>query len=69
MGFRGNGDFGVLLLCAGTVLSCAVVDTARAHLLHPAFFWGGASVIGMDVATYVAKLMLQVASRGVRRRG
>jgi len=57
-GFRGNNDFAVLLLCAGTVLACAVVDNIRSHRLHPAFFWGGASVIAMDVATYVAKLMI-----------
>ena len=57
-GFRGNGDFGVLLLCAGAVLACVVVDKVRSLRLHPAFFWGGASVIGMDVVTYVAKRML-----------
>jgi hypothetical protein len=57
-GFRGDSDFGVLLLCAGTVLACAVVDAARSHRFHPAFVYGGMSVIGMDVATYVAKLML-----------
>lgn len=57
-GFRGNSDFGVLLLCVGTVLVCALVDTMRSHRLHPAFVWGGVSVIGMDVATYIAKIML-----------
>ncbi len=57
-GLRGDSDIGVLLLCAGTVLACAVIDTARSHRLHPAFVWGGASVIGMNVATYVAKTML-----------
>lgn len=58
MGFRGNGDLAVLLLCVGAVLACAVVDTLRSHRLHPAFFWGGASVVGMDVVTYLAKVML-----------
>lgn len=57
-GLRGDSDIGVLLFCAGTVLACAVIDKVRSHRLHPAFFWGGASVIGMDVATYVAKMML-----------
>jgi len=57
-GLRGDSDFGVLVLCAGIVLACAVVDAARSQRLHPAFIWGGMSVIGMDVATYVAKLML-----------
>jgi hypothetical protein len=57
-GLRGDNDFGVLLLCAGTVLACVAVDTARSHRLHPAFLWGGASVIAMVVATYLAKLML-----------
>jgi hypothetical protein len=40
-GLRGDSDIGVLLLCAGTVLACAVVDKVRSHRLHPAFFWGG----------------------------
>ncbi len=57
-GLRGDSDLGVLLLCAGTVLVCAVVDTVRSHRLHPTFVWGGASVIGMNVATYIAKIML-----------
>ncbi len=57
-GLRGDSDFGVLLLCAGIVLACAGLDRARSHRVHPAFMWGGAPVIGMDVATYVAKLML-----------
>jgi hypothetical protein len=57
-GFRGNSDFAVLLLCSGTVVACADVDKVRSHRLHPAFIWGGASVIGMVVATYVAKTML-----------
>jgi hypothetical protein len=56
-GLRGDSDIGVLVLCAGTVLACAVVDKVRSHRLHPAFFWGGASVIGMDVATYMAKIL------------
>jgi len=57
-GLRGDSDIGVLLLCAGTVIACALVDTVRSHRLHPAFVWGGASVIGMNVATYIAKIML-----------
>ena len=57
-GLRGDSDIGVLLLCAGSVLACAVIDTMRSHRLHPAFFWGGASVIGINAATYVAKIML-----------
>lgn len=58
-GLRGDSDIGVLLLCVGTVLACAVVDKVRSHRLHPAFFWGGgASLIGMDVASYVAKIMI-----------
>lgn len=56
--FQGDSDLGVLLLCAGTILACIVVDKMRSHRLHPAFVWGGALVIGMDIATYVAKLML-----------
>ena len=36
-------------------------------LKEPAFSWGGASVLGRDVATYVAKIMVQMASRGVGR--
>ena len=39
-GLRGDSDIGVLLLCAGTVLACLVVDTVRSHRLHPTFFWG-----------------------------
>jgi hypothetical protein len=35
-----------------------VAEFVSSGMLHPAFFWGGASVIGMDVATYVAKIML-----------
>ena len=58
MRFRGNSDFAVLLLCAGTVLACIAVDRVRSHRLHPAFIWGGACVIGMDLATYLAKTML-----------
>ena len=57
-GLRGHIDIEVLLLCAGTVLACAIVDKVRLHRLHPAFLWGGASVIGMDVATYIANMML-----------
>ena len=57
-GFRGNSDFGVMILCAATVLTCALLDKTKSHRLHPAFLWGGAAVIGMDVATYVAKMML-----------
>jgi hypothetical protein len=57
-GLHGDSDLGVLLLGAVTVLACAIVDKARWHRLHPAFVYGGASVIGMDAATYVAKLML-----------
>ena len=57
-GFRGNNDLVVLLLCAGAVLTCIVIDKVRAQQLHSAFIWGGASVIGMDVATYIAKRML-----------
>lgn len=57
-GFRGDSDMAVLLLCAGTVLACAIVDKVRTHCLHPAFSWAGALVIGMDVATYIAKRML-----------
>lgn len=57
-GLRGDSDIGVLLLCAGTVVACALVDKVRSHRLHPAFLWGGAPVIAMVVATYVAKLML-----------
>ena len=57
-GLRGDSDIGVLLLCAGTVLACIVVDKVRSRRLHPAFVWGGASVIGMDAVTYVAKIML-----------
>lgn len=57
-GFQDDSDLGVLLLCAGTVLACVVVDKMRSQRLHPAFVWGGALVIGMDIATYVAKLML-----------
>lgn len=55
---RGGSDIGVLLLCAGTVLVCITLDKVRSRRLHPAFVWGGAVVIGMDVATYVAKRML-----------
>ena len=57
-GLRGDSDIGVLFLCAGTILACAVVDMARSQRLHPAFVWGGVSVIGTDVATYFAKTML-----------
>jgi hypothetical protein len=57
-GFRGDSDIGVLLLCAGTVVACAAVDRVRSLRLHPAFLWGGASVIGVDAATYIAKTML-----------
>ena len=57
-GLRGHIDIEVLLLCAGTVLACAIVDKVRLHRLHPTFLWGGASVIGMDVATYIANMML-----------
>ena len=57
-GLRGDSDIGVLPLGAGTVLACAAVDKVRSNRLHPAFLWGGASVIGMDVATYIAKMML-----------
>jgi len=57
-GLRGDSDIGVLVLCAGTVLVCAVVDAARSRRMHPAFLWGGTSVIGMNLATYVAKTML-----------
>ncbi len=57
-GLRGDSDIGVLLLCAGTVLACAVVDAVRSRRLHPTFVWGGASVIGMHVATYIAKIMI-----------
>ena len=57
-GFRGNNDLAVLLLSAGTVLACVVIDKVRSQRLHAAFNWGGASVIGMDVATYIAKRML-----------
>jgi hypothetical protein len=57
-GLRSDSDIGVLRLCAGTVLACAVVDAVRSHRLHPTFVWGGASVIGMNVATYIAKIML-----------
>jgi len=57
-GFRGNSDFGVMLLCTGTVLTCALFDKTKSHRLHPAFLWGGAAVVGMDVATYLAKMML-----------
>ncbi len=57
-GLQGDSDIGVLLLCAGAVVVCALVDAVRSHRLHPAFVWGGVSVIGMDVATYVAKMML-----------
>ena len=57
-GFRGNSDFGVLLLCIVSVLACVVVDKVRCSQRHPALIWGGASVIGMDLATYVAKTML-----------
>lgn len=57
-GLRGDSDIGVLLLCTGTVMACAVVDAVRSHRLHPALAWGGALVIGMYVATYVAKMML-----------
>jgi hypothetical protein len=57
-GFRGGSDLGVLLLCAGAVLACGVVDKVKAHRVHPAFLWGGLSVISMDVATYLAKMMI-----------
>jgi hypothetical protein len=57
-GLRSDSDLGVLLLCAATVLACSIVDTVRSHRLHPAFVWGGASLIGMYVATYIAKIML-----------
>ncbi|HEV2214418.1 MAG TPA: hypothetical protein VGR64_03940 [Terracidiphilus sp.] len=57
-GMRGDSDLGVLLLCMGIVVVFALVDSVRSHRLHPAFLWGGASVIGMDVATYFAKLMI-----------
>ena len=57
-GLRGGSDIGVLLLCAGTVIACAVLDTVKSHRLHPAFVWGGSLVIAMDVTTYVAKVML-----------
>jgi hypothetical protein len=57
-GLRGDSDIGVLLLCAGTVLVCAVVDKVRSQHLHPAFLWGGTAVIGMYVITFIAKTML-----------
>ena len=44
-GLRSDSDIGVLLLCAGTVLACGIVDTVRSHRLHPTFAWGGASVM------------------------
>jgi hypothetical protein len=28
-GLRGDSDIGVLLLCAGTVLACAIIDKVR----------------------------------------
>lgn len=58
MGLRGDSDLGVLLLGAGIVLVSIFVDRQRTGRLHPAFVWGGAAVIGMYVATYIAKLML-----------
>jgi hypothetical protein len=51
----GNSGIEVSLLCAGSVLACVVVDKAKSRRLHPAIFWGGASAIGMDVATYVSQ--------------
>ncbi|HKR26607.1 MAG TPA: hypothetical protein VJT08_07395 [Terriglobales bacterium] len=57
-GFHGISEIGVLLLCAETVVVCALVDMARSRRLHPAFVWGGITVIGMDVATFVAQTML-----------
>jgi hypothetical protein len=57
-GSKGDNDMTVLLLCAGTVVACAMVDQVRSHRLHAAFFSGGALVIAMDAATYVAKRML-----------
>ena len=57
-GFKGDSDFSVLLLCIGSVVLCASIDWVRSRRLLPAFLWGGASVIGVDVATYIAKLMI-----------
>jgi hypothetical protein len=57
-GMRSDSDLSVLLLCVGIVLACAAIDKARTHRLHPAFIWGGALVIGMDLATYIAKQMI-----------
>jgi hypothetical protein len=57
-GLRGDSDIGFYCFAQGPLIACAVVDTIRSHRLHPAFVWGGASVIGMNVATYIAKIML-----------
>jgi hypothetical protein len=57
-GLRGDSDIGVLLLCAGSVLICILFDAVRSRRIHPAFLWGGSSVIGMYVFTYLAKMML-----------
>lgn len=39
-GFRGGSDLGVLLLCAGIVLACGVVDKARAHRVQSCVHMG-----------------------------
>jgi hypothetical protein len=57
-GLRGDRDFGVLLLCAGSVVICAGFDWYRSRRLHPVFAWGGALVLSMFAATFLAKTMI-----------
>ena len=55
---RGDNDLAVLLLCAGSLMACAVTDAVRRRRLHPAFVWGGGLVLAMYLATYWAKTLL-----------
>jgi uncharacterized membrane protein YozB (DUF420 family) len=55
---HGDNDVGVLLLCVGCVVICAVVDSVRHRRLHQAFVGGGGLVLTMYLTTYVAKTLL-----------
>jgi hypothetical protein len=57
-GMRGDNDLAVLLLCAGSLMACTVIDAIRHRRLHPAFTWGGGLVLAMYLATYWAKTLL-----------
>jgi hypothetical protein len=56
-GFRADNDLVVLLAMLACAFLCVGIDIWQRRRWHPAFVWGGATLVAADLLTYTAKVL------------